>query len=278
MPPRKKKPVTASTPLTAAEWRFVAEYVNNGNNATKAMQVVNAGLTYSSARSQASRLLNKVNVKNAVARETNRAWRNRQTNADRVLGEWENLAFAHIGEVLDLDTLELRKEIPASAVRAIAQLDVNTVTHGERTVTRVKVRMHPKGEALDRISRHLGLYKDLPPLETILALLPPAIAASLREQLAAAVPAGVDPPGARGGNPADPLPEWAEPDPDGAGGGDGDPAGPELPVPGDAVDAGPVAAVVPGEPVDPDPAPLLPPGGEEPVERGPDPGPLFDDG
>ncbi len=275
MPPKKKPPATAQTPLTPLEWDFVGEYVRNHGNATQAYMFVSPKVTYGSARALAAKLLAKINVKNAVAREFRRAARKRGVNAERALEEVAHLAYTHIGQVIDPKTLAVRKNIPPEVWRAIAQVETVTTGTGDCQTTRVKVRMHGKVEALDRIFRHLGLYKDLPPLETILALLPPAVAAVIRGELARALPAGGDPPGGGGDPGPDPLPEWAEPD--GAGGGDGDPAGPELPVPGDEVDPGPVAGELPAEPAQADADVVLPTGGEERQLGGPDPGPLFDD-
>lgn len=276
--PAKKKPPPAPArgKLTPMEWEFVAEYIRNRGNATQAYLYASDAVTYGSARTMASKLLTKVNVRNAINREHRRAARRMGMDAESALGELSALAYSHIGQVVNPRTFQVRKYIPPEVWRAIAQLEITP--QGRGRPPKVKVRMHGKPEALDKVFRHLGLYKELPPLETILALLPPTLAAQVRAELAATLPDDGSPEGGGPSQPADALPEWAKPDPrpDGAGGGDGDPLGPDGAVPGDEVAGGPVAGELPPLPLQADPDAVLPPGGQVGDERGPDAGPLFD--
>jgi len=68
----------------------------------------------------------------------------------------------------------------------------DTRKHAKGTTVRqtVEVRFHSKTDALAKIARHLGLFDELPPLEMILALLPPALAVAVRAELAVVLPDG----------------------------------------------------------------------------------------
>jgi hypothetical protein len=283
MPPRKKKPKTNPAGLSNDDMWFVEEFVHNGRNATAAMLVVKPYLKYGSARTMASVALNKLDIRRAVEREERRRLRHRGS-ADRAISEAEALAYSHIGQVVDLKAGVLLEHIPAAAMRAIAQVEITPVKFGRQVYQKIKVRMHDKGGAVDKVFRHLGLYKELPDLERVFSLLPPAVAQALRDELAKGLPADGHPQGGQlpavEPDPHDPLPEWAKPVPEegGAGGGDGDPPGPELPVPGVGLEGGPVAGPLPEEHGQADADAVLPPGREERDERRPDAGPLFDDG
>jgi phage terminase small subunit len=199
-------------PLTAAEEGFVAEYVHNGGNATRAYLALHPQVSYPSAKTLAARLLTKVDLRNAVRREQRRLARQSGVHAGRVLDELSHVAFSHLGQVLDPRTWTLREHIPPEAWRAVASVQVVTTGRGRHARTAVKVRMHDKLAALDKLARHLGLYRELPPLETVLALLPPPVADPLRAELARGLP--TDRPEPAGGAVDDPLPDWARPVPE----------------------------------------------------------------
>lgn len=268
----------ARTTPTDSELAFLAEYQSNGWNATLAYMTVHPRANRVTARTQAAKVLAKPYIRARLARMHAAAERESGVEAGRVLREWAALAFSDLGHVIDFEALTLRTRIPPAARRAIAQVRVRRHrTPAGHTSETVDVRLHSKAEALDRLSRHLGLYKDLPPLETVIALLPPALAEVLRAELARAVPPGGGGGGPRpgGGPDAGRPPVGADGD-----GGEGDhrhPGEPVDPVLGDAVEAGPLAAGVPGGDGPADAPPLLPPGGEVGDERGEDAGPLFDD-
>lgn len=84
--------------------------------------------------------------------------------ADRVIRELAAVAFADIGDVLDEDGRLLPwSEIPPPARRAIARITVRRCRDGSETVT---VVMRPKLAALDKLARHLGLYRKAPAART----------------------------------------------------------------------------------------------------------------
>jgi phage terminase small subunit len=187
-PPRRN-------PLTPAEEAFVAEYLANGCHAARAYMALHPRVGAASARTLAARMLAKVNVRAAVRRGQRRLARRSGVHARRVLDEFGHVAFADIGQVLDLKTFTIRPHLPPEVRRAVAVLEqVTTTTRRGVTRTTIQVRMHDKLAALDRLCRHLGLFRELPPLEAVLALLPPAVAAAIREELARHAATAGDPP------------------------------------------------------------------------------------
>ena len=270
-----------STTPTDRELAFLAEYQANGFNGTQAFLAIVPSSTALNAARQAAKILAKDYIRAKLRRMRAEAERKCQVNAERVLREWATLAFSDVGEVVDMETLTVRKRMAPSARRAISSVKLRKVTTtnqrgGKKEVQAVDLKLHSKTDALDKLSRHLGLYKDLPPLETVLALLPPVMAATGRTERARAVPPGGGAGGAHaGGGPDDGRPTVGA-DGRGVEGGGGDPEEPVEPVRSDEVEPGPVAAGVPGDDWPADAAPVLPPGGEVGDVGGSDLGPLFD--
>src|SRR5581483_7695954 len=143
----------------------------------------------------AARLLAKVRVRRAVARGKARLRRRFGDAQERAVRELLRLAFSDIGDVVDLTDrdhprLKPHADIPPDARRAVQE--IGRTRHG------VRVRMADKLAALDKVFRHLGLFRDLPPLEVLLGALPPAVAEAVRAALAAQVHGGGDPAGGTG--------------------------------------------------------------------------------
>ncbi len=186
--------VVSRRKLSDREWAFLIEYLGNGRNATRAYQAVYPNSGYAAARVGASRLLTKANIRAEVKRQTRRLERRAGVDAGRVLREWEALAFSDLGEVIDFEARALRRHLHPTARKGIATIECVTTVTGETTRTTLKVRMHPKADALDKLSRHLGLYKDRPALEQVLALLPQTLRATVEAELLKATDSGRQPP------------------------------------------------------------------------------------
>lgn len=258
------------TGLTDLERAFLEEYLIEPNG-TRAYQRVRPAATYDTARNAAARLLSRGCIRRELAKM--RANRERRTGvtADRVIREWACIAFADLGDVFDFSGANLSKgwvrlkpgkRIPPAARRAIAKIKRTPLPNGREAVD---VQLHSKTDALDKLSRHLGLYKDLPALEIVLGLLPPALADAVRREVARGVPGGGSGcHSALGGA-------------GGTAGGDGGPPGPDdgVPLGGDA--AGPVAGAVPAAGQPAGGGPVLPAGGQVGDLGGEDLDALFDD-
>lgn len=175
--------ITAEAPepddLTPSERVFVQEYLID-RNGTRAYRVAYPGAGYATAKKQAAVLRTKGNVKaeidSAVAAQEART----RITADRVLREVARLAFTNLSDLMDTSDPENprmrpRKDVPASAWAAVQSIS--------RTKDGVRVKLFSKDAALDRLMRHLGLYKDLPTLELLLGALPEGMAAEVRRAM-----------------------------------------------------------------------------------------------
>jgi phage terminase small subunit len=189
--------MAAARPLTPTdrELAFLAEYLANGRNATRAYLAVWPNASALTARTRAAKVLAKPHLRTRLRRMERELRRKVGVEAERVLAELAAVAFSDVGEVIDLASFGLRKRISPAARRAIASIKVRTDTrkHAKGTTVRqtVEVRFHSKAEALEKIARHLGLFDELPPLEMVLALLPSALAEAVRAELVEVLPDGL---------------------------------------------------------------------------------------
>jgi phage terminase small subunit len=266
----------AAAELTDRELAFLANYLVEPN-ATRAYLRSHPAAAYNTARTEAAKLLAKPDIKRRLGRMRKAVERKAGVDAARVLREFGFVAFADPGDLFEEDPHtglprpRPWSQVPPAARRAVASVKVKKrvvrrpgSSDLQEEVEEVEYKLASKLDALDKVSRHLGLYKDLPPLEMILALLSPDVADAVRRRAVEALPGG----GGGGGGPGEGG---------GTGGAGGGPAGPGGGVPGAGVGAGPVAGGVPAGESPADPHAVLPAGREECRERGEDLGALFDD-
>lgn len=256
--------------LTPDEERFVDEYLID-RNGTAAYVRAFPGTKRASAGKMAARMKAKAAVKAAIADGLSELRRACRTSAANEVKGLALLANYDVGGAFDLSkddwVLLPPRQIPIETRLAIVGIKFKRRREtGPGGVTRatvedVEYKFADKLAARDKLMRHLGLYKDLPPLEVLLAALPTDVAQAVRAALAAAVLAGRDRGGggAANGGRADPPPGGLRP-PDA----DGRP-GP-----------GPVAGGVDPLPGPAGGGPLHPPVGEDADGRLQDPRPLFD--
>lgn len=150
--------------LTAKQERFVAEYLIDLNGKQAAIR---AGYSEKTAEQQASRLLSNVKVQAAIQEAQAKRSEKTGITQERVLQELARIGFADIrkavawGSAPDgavdeegnpvLYPVEL---LPSSEVdndTAAAISEVSLTAQG------VKLKMHDKLSALDKIARHLGM-------------------------------------------------------------------------------------------------------------------------
>jgi len=171
---------------------FVDEYLLSENATQAYLKAYGKHIPYFAAASAASKLLKLAKVKLHIDAFRKDQRRRHRAKADRVIQKLAELAFSDITEIIDLTDpahpqIKPLKDIPLSARRAIQEI----------TPTRygVKVRIADQTNALDKLARCLGVYQELPPLETILALLPTKLRDEVRGALAASVLTHPDHPG-----------------------------------------------------------------------------------
>lgn len=138
--------------LTARQARFVAEYLID-LNATQA--AIRAGYSERTAKSQGQRLLTDVDVAEAIqAAQAKRATRT-QISQDRVLSELARIGFADLRKAVDWSggTVTLKDSTAIDDDTALALSEVSQGPNG------IKIKLHDKIAALDKLARHLGMFK-----------------------------------------------------------------------------------------------------------------------
>lgn len=266
---RKRAPKEPS--LTPEQERFVDEYLVDLNGTEAYLRAFPGNKKRTTAATESWRLLRtpKIAASIRIARR-DQSIRTKVT-ADKVLREIASIAFADVTSVLDLSqdspvSLPPRL-IPVDTRRAIAAVKVKRRRQvipevGEWDTEELEYKLHDKVSALDKLCKRLNLYRELPPLESVLAILPPHVASRLRAELAAAVLAGSGPTGNLAESGVVPIaPTQGRPD---------------DPIRGDGMETRPVAASVLGRPGASPGDVVLPAGGEERDECGEDVGALFD--
>ena len=150
--------------LTAKQERFVAEYLID-LNATQA--AIRAGYSAKTADKQGSQLLGKTSIAAAIQEAQSKRSARTEITQDRVLQELARIGFADIrkavawGSAPDgaidengepaLYPVDLKPSSEVDDETAAAISEVSLTAQG------VKLKMHDKLNALDKIARHLGM-------------------------------------------------------------------------------------------------------------------------
>ena len=148
-------------PLTAKQDRFVHELMVD-NNATQA--AIRAGYSARTADTQASQLLRKTQVADAL--EVRRATMRKKTEitAVRWLEELVAVGFSDIGAIVKQDEhgeIELRNldEMPPHIRACIASVECKETGTGRNQQKYTKVTLWPKLPALESLAKILGFNK-----------------------------------------------------------------------------------------------------------------------
>lgn len=156
--------------LNAKQQRFAQEYLVD-LNATQA--ALRAGYSEKTAHSQGQRLLKHVEVAEAIAEA--QAARSKRTGItqDKVLAELVRIGFSDIRKLVKWGRSPVSEGGENDAPNGLNiypvelvpsdQIDEDTaaaVSEVSLTAQGVKVKLHDKLAALDKIARHLGMFKD----------------------------------------------------------------------------------------------------------------------
>ena len=155
----------------AKHLEFARLYFQLGNAEQSAIQ---AGYRPSNARSQGSKLLKMPEVQaelerirsemsTTLAQARGEIFEETIVDCSRILQEYSAIAFAKFDDVAKVgaDGMELRSDISNEALRAIESIDY-IVQEGEAgTRTALRIKMHSKIQALDRLAKYMGLLDDL---------------------------------------------------------------------------------------------------------------------
>lgn len=143
--------------LTPKQTAFVAEYLVD-LNATQA--AIRAGYSVKSAARIGVELLNKTQVREAIAANQAKRAQRVEITADRVVSELARIAFADPRDLMEWgpsgvklkDSADLTKEQAAS----VAEVSETTTKDGGS----LKLKKHDKVKALELLGRHMGMFKD----------------------------------------------------------------------------------------------------------------------
>lgn len=152
--------------LTPKQKLFVAEYLANGLNATKA--AISAGYSKSSAEVEGSRLLRNAKVAAEVAKKTQKRFEKLEVTADKVIQELAKMGFANMldymtienGRLVEFDYNSLTRD-QAAAIQEITMDMTGGAGDGERKpVLRTRFKLGDKRGSLELLGKHLKLFTD----------------------------------------------------------------------------------------------------------------------
>lgn len=145
------------TRLSEKQRRFVREYLQDCN-ATQA--AIRAGYSPKSANVNGPRMLVNAGVAAEISRQQAEKVKQLDISADRVLKEVARIAFSDMRDYVEVTAKGVRAK-PMDELtddQAAAVAEVRDVIVGKRRTTRIK--LHDKLAALEKLSRHLGLYRE----------------------------------------------------------------------------------------------------------------------
>jgi len=189
-PPNYDDPNPQTRPLTEMEQRFVDEYMID-RRAAEAYRRIAPHVGFRNARDQGKEMYGRPHVKAEIAAATRAQSIRCGAKADAVIQEIARIAFFDPLDLFDPQTNNLRhpRQIPIDTRRCIASVKVSrerrSTTGDGRTRTNVveslvEYKFWPKNDALGKLASHLGLNVAIPPLESLLALLPPGLSQQVR--------------------------------------------------------------------------------------------------
>ena len=148
--------------MTPKQTRFVAEYLANGLNATRA--AISAGYSEKTADTQGARLLVNVKVVQAIEAKTNRILGKLEVTADMVVQEIAKLAFFDPRKLFNDDgSMKLISEIDDHSAAALAGFDVCELFDGAGDQKHAygllkKVKLADKTRNLELLGRYFKLF------------------------------------------------------------------------------------------------------------------------
>ena len=148
--------------MTPKQERFVAEYLANGLNATKA--AISAGYSEKTAQVQGSRLLSNVMVAAAVEGKTNQLMGKLEVTSELVVQEIAKLAFFDPRKLFNDDgSMKLISEIDDHSAAALAGFDVCELFDGTGDQKHAygllkKVKLADKSRNLEMLGRYFKLF------------------------------------------------------------------------------------------------------------------------
>lgn len=152
--------------LTPKQTRFVAEYLANGLNGSKA--AISAGYAKKSASVEATRLLANASISAEISKKTLKVMDKLEVTAERVLRELALMGFSNMldymtiedGKLHEFDYSKLTRD-QAAAIQEITMDTAGGSGDGERKlVLRTRFKLGDKRGSLELLGKHLKLFTD----------------------------------------------------------------------------------------------------------------------
>ena len=148
--------------LTPKQTEFVHQYLVDLNGKQAAIR---AGYSAKTAESQASQMLSKLKVQDAITVARAELREKYELTPEKVVAEMMKVAFARMGVYLSYDaegTVHLvpSDALPEGADAAIQEVTSLTVYTEDAERTTLKFKLHNKLTALEGLAKHLGLFID----------------------------------------------------------------------------------------------------------------------
>ena len=137
-------------PLKDSHRAFVTEYLKDLNGAAAAER---AGYSTHTARKIASALLKKPAIAAAIRTEMEKREERTKVTVDRVVQELAAVAFANIGDAFD-------DEGNLLAIGKMPRAFQSALEIYQRDDKGIRIKMHDKIAALEKLARHLGMFND----------------------------------------------------------------------------------------------------------------------
>jgi phage terminase small subunit len=147
-----------SDKLAPMQRRFWEEYRVDFNGTQAAIR---AGYSPKTARQYAVELLRNERGQEYLRLLMSEQQERTNITADCVLKELAHVGFSRITDVIDIESGSIKKKVPEKAKAAINSVQVTRRTIKEESTVDIKVRMHDKIRALEKLGTHLGLFNDL---------------------------------------------------------------------------------------------------------------------
>lgn len=150
--------------MTPKQTLFVASYLANGLNATKA--AISAGYAKKSATVEGARLLVNAKVAAEISKKTAKRFDRLELTGDMVIAELRKMAFLDPRKLFAADgSLVPIHELDDDTAASIAGLEVNELFEGDGDQKHAygllkKIKIADKGVNLERLGRYFKLFTD----------------------------------------------------------------------------------------------------------------------
>lgn len=178
--------------LTPAQRHFCDEWLKDHNGTRAYLCAYPRAKKVETAWVNASRLLSLAKVRGYIRARQAEMAKKFKIDQERVLREEACIAFSNIAMLFEDGKLLDPNQIPEEMQRAIRSIEIKDLPDGGREY---RYRFWDKGRALDRISKHLGMYeKDNrqknPSLEEVYSAfkkISPELAEAVRDEILASI-------------------------------------------------------------------------------------------